>query len=108
MAGLRSTPQVELACRGRFGCAGFGCLVPVVEAESMRLAGSKSLVGSRGLVRSSDPAKRVPSSGAAPAPLFLKRIRVPLPAQGSSPPTVVPEAMKVRCLWMGGPSQFPP
>ena len=27
---------------------------------------------------------------------------------GFIPPTVVPEAVKVRRLWMGGPSQFPP
>ena len=58
MAGLRSTPQVELACRGSFGCAGFGCLALVIGAESACLAGLASLAGLRGLAGSGNPAKR--------------------------------------------------
>ena len=61
------------------------CLELVVGAELRSPAGLESLAGSRGLAGLSDPAKREPDRGAMLAPLFLKRIRVLLPARGSSP-----------------------
>ena len=88
--------------------AGFSCLALVVEAESTCLAGSASLAGLRGLAGSSDPAKRVPVLRGSADLVVFEEDPGSVACPGSIPPTVVPEAVKVRRLWMSGPSQFPP
>ena len=108
MAGLRSTPRVELACWGNLSCAGFGCLVLVVEAELRSLAGVESSPGSQGLAGSSDLAKRVPVLRGNANPVIFEEDPGSVACPGFIPPTVVLEAVKVRRLWKGGPSQFPP
>ena len=75
--GLERTLGAVLAC---WRSLELGCWGRV--EESGRVADP---TGSRGLAGSSDPAKGEPDQGAMLAPLFLKRIRVPMPAWGSSP-----------------------
>ena len=75
-------------------CAGLGSLAGLSALAGLEgLAGLESLVGPRTLAGLSDPAKSEVDCGVMLALLFLKRIRLPLPAWGSSP------RQRINGLW---------
>ena len=90
MAGLRSTPREELAGRGSFGCAGFGCLALVVEAELTRLfrVGGFGRVAGLGQVERPGQARAGLRGGASPVVFEEDPGSVACP--GSIPPIVSP------------------
>ena len=101
MAGLENTPKAELACWGSLGALGSIALGSLLEK-------------SRGLGRV-EGAGRVERLGRVQAVLRgdvglvgFSKDPGSVACPGSIPPIVVPEAVKVRHLQIGGPSQFPP
>ena len=92
-----------LACWGSHGCAGLSCLAPVAAAGSTYLAGSESLARLWALPVERPGQARAGLRGDA-GPAIFEKDPGSVACPGFIPPTVVPEAVKVRRLRMSGPS----